>query len=172
MPLFRMKLKINQDTLQRIKDLPDRARRNVYTTARTQLVPELEQTINELMVPGPSPVSSPFQFGTEKSRRYWFFLIDTGQVETDGNHYIRSGDIETSFKVEAAGNVTESLFRIFNAHPKAKYLFGPWLVAGHDATGWPEQAEAARQLLQEKANTMLLDLWRSAVRAAIQGIDL
>lgn len=168
-PLFKMRLKVNQELLTRLRELPVRAQRLIKLRIRTELGPDLEKDANELMLEGPGQVSDPFEFGTDKSRRFYMALVNEYPELTDGEHWLRSGDIETSFVVEVSDRFRENLIRIVNKHSKGKYVLGPWLVAGHENTGWPEKAEEVRLQLQGKARREIARMWRESVKQAFKG---
>ena len=172
MPFLRAKLTINQGLLGRLRQIPDRARSNMFNLVQSEIAPQMELDLNEAMAAGPGPVSSPFAFATPRSQRYWFVLVSTGQVETDGEHYIRSSDIETSFKVEATGDASGSLFKVFNKHPKSRFVVSPWAVAGHQNTGWSKLTYTAIGIARDKARGRLRSLWPRAVWAAFRGQSL
>lgn len=169
---LRAMLNINQSLLGRLRQIPDRAKSNIFSLVQSELAPQMEADLNEAMSAGPGPVSSPFEFGTPRSQRYWFVLVSTGQVETDGEHYTRSGDIERAFKVEATGDASGSLFKVFNSHPKARFVTSPWAVAGHKNTGWPQLTYTAIALVRDKARSQLRGMWPRAIWSAFQGQNL
>lgn len=168
-PIFKMRLQVNQDLLERLRALPERAQRNIKRKIRIELGPDLEEDANNLMEEGPGQVSSPFQFGTAKSRRFYMALVREYPELTDGAHWLRTGEIERSFVVEVSDRFRENLIRIVNKHGKGKYLLGPWLVAGHAKTGWPELADEVRLQLRAKARREIARMWRDSVKEAIKG---
>jgi hypothetical protein len=62
-----------------------------------------------------------------------------------------------------------NLIRVVNIQPDSRFVIGPWAVAGHINTGWPEIVEKARPILQAKMIAKIEELWREAVKAAIRG---
>src|SRR5260221_10470280 len=96
--MFRFKLTVNQGLLERWRGIPERAQRNMKRLLREELVPELQVLVDEFMREGP-PLVTPFTFNTQKSRNYWFYMVDAGLVETDGEHYKRTGQIEEGWRV-------------------------------------------------------------------------
>lgn len=180
-PLFKMSLTVNPGTLDNLKALPTRARGNLRSKLRTDLAPALEAEANRLMPTlNPPGASHPFEFGgvlsgvsgydpKNPSRRKYFAMVAAGQVPSDGNAYARTGEIETSFEVEIASQFIENLIRILNRHPKAKYLYGPWSVAGHRNTGWELRIPEARSILRKSGIVKIKILWREAVAEAARG---
>lgn len=174
MPYFKMKLELNQELLTRLRALPVRAQQNMKTLIATELAPDLEQDANDLMAEGPE-VSSPFVFGTDLSMRKYFYMVRHGEVETDGEHYLREPGPDTvqgGFRAEVSSTrFNIGMIQIRNLHPRAKYVYGPWAVQGHINTGWPQQAEIVRQLLREKAVERVEEMWKKAVTDAAKGIN-
>jgi hypothetical protein len=75
----------------------------------------------------------------QRARRWWFDAIKRGVINTDGEHYIRSGEIPNAWETEIIINTNEILLRIFNPAPGAERVYGsPEInqVPGHAFTGW------------------------------------
>jgi hypothetical protein len=174
MPYFRMKLELNQAALANMRALPVRAQQNLKSKLATVLAPELQADTNDLMEKGPALVS-PFEFGSVASAKKYFYMVDHGEVPFDGEHYIREGgpdSVQGGFRVEVSTTrFSIGMIQIRNLHPKGKFVFGPWLVAGHSNTGWPDHAELARQELRATMITRIVQLWREAVNDAAKGRD-
>lgn len=176
--MFRFKLSINEAMLTRWRELPERAQRNMKRKLREELVPELQTFVDEFMREGP-PLSAPFTFNTEASKRYWFYLLDAGLVESDGSHYERTGQIETGWRVMLSSRFRAEMVTIQNiqfsrADPSggfrnAAYVYGPRYVFGHVATGWVDQADHLRRSVQERFVVGAQRLWRESVREAKRG---
>lgn len=166
--MFRMRVKVNEALLARLREMPARAKREFKTKLRTELIPELERDLENLAIPG--PVSDPFQFGSERSHLWYIIHLRQHPELADDKHWIRRGEIENSFHARISDRIREDLITIFNNHPKAKYVYGPWQVAGHHNTGWDAEAMEARQLLREKVNIRTAQLWRDSVRSAVKGV--
>jgi len=91
----------------------------------------------------------PFAFATPKSRRYYFYLVSTGQIRTDGYGYVRNGGFARSWghQVEQSGDdYTISIGSSFNA---AKWIVGDRQVPGHRNTGWKNVNPYLTQLVRE-----------------------
>lgn len=169
-PFCQLKLVQNQDLLDRLRELPERSQRNIRRLIVTELVPYLEQRANELMsADSPMPVSSPFAFGTDASRKFYFAMIHSNPELTDGSHWLRTFRIEQGWQFEASDRLRGVQIRGRNAIPEATYVFGPYLVEGHRRTGWPEKAEEMRLQLNLEMKGYIARLWRMAVRDALDG---
>ncbi len=167
-PLFSARITVNQSLIDNLRLMPRRVQQNLRHKLQTELKPELQADVNELMEQGPSPVSSPFAFGTPKSRDYYFWMIRNNPDLTDGRHWLRDGTIEHGFDVQISDRLRMSLILIRDIQPKARYVLGPWAVAGHIATGWPAQVEVVRQLIREKAVERVVFMAREALRETVR----
>lgn len=169
-PFFQMKLVQNQDLLDKLRLLPERAQRNIRRLIVTELVPYLEERANELMMANsPMPVSSPFAFGTNASRAFYFAMIHDNPELADDRHWIRTFRLESGFRFEASDRLRGTQIRGRNINPESRYVFGPYLVEGHRRTGWSERAEEIRLTLQLEMKSYIARLWSIAVREALAG---
>jgi len=173
MPFFKMKLTVNQEVLNyKLRELPARAKRIFRNKMQTEIRPILQEYVDNLfpeLVPD-GPIS-PFIFGSDASRKYYFWLIGQDDTLTDGSHWIRTGDIENAWEVRFTGGIEESLFTIANVHPRAKYVYGPFQVASHKLAGWGDELEIARQLIEEEARKQIIRIWRDSFQLATKGVD-
>lgn len=173
MPYFTMRLTVNQDWLNNMRALPERSQRNVRRAIQTQLKPDLQDQVKQLTPLDPGPSVHPFAFGTELSRKYYFWLITQNEDLTDGNSWKRHPDdpesVENAFQVEASDRLRGSLIKIFNNNSAGKWVYGPYQVSGFAATGWQNEAESMRQLLHEYAVGELRRLWRQALVDGLRG---
>lgn len=180
--MFNMRVIQNEEMLQRLRDLPERAQRNIRRKVNTELVPELQTDVSRIMESAPGPSPADFQFGTEKSRRYYFFLIRSNPELAGGEHgehWIRSGLLETSWIVEASDRFRVNQITISNnlhqstskgniPYP-AKWVYGDFSPEGHIQTGWPQQARQMRNIIQAKVSRLLKVMWRESVSEALRG---
>lgn len=170
-PLFKIKLTTSEDLLGTLKELPARAKQTFKTKMRIEFAPKFEAEVNALMPSlAPGTPSSPFAFGTPRSKRYYFWLITSTEGLTDGSHWLRTGDIESSFEVQVSDRLIENLIRVINRHPKAKYLYGPWQVQGHTNTGWGEEVKESRRQLGQRARVLIIVIWRESLTDAMKGM--
>lgn len=124
------------------------------------------------MKDGPLPVSDPFVFGSnpDAAKRshdaYMAILRNMGIKPQNGLHWERTGEIEQSWRTLVGENLA---IVVLNVHPNAKWVYGPWAVPGHLATGWLNQAIVARQQLRQETYARLHHMWRQSVHEAAQG---
>jgi hypothetical protein len=78
----------------------------------------------------------PFQFATPKSRRYYFYLVNSGQVQTDDYGYVRTGGYANSWRVDLEVSGTEYTLSVYSTFPASQYVGGLKQVKGHANTGW------------------------------------
>lgn len=175
--MFRFRVTVNEAMLQRWRSVPERAQRNMKRLLREKLQPELQTFVDDYMREGPSLVT-PFEFNTDKSRRYWFHLVDIGAVETDGEHYIRTDQIEEGWRVLLSSRfrgdmVTVQNIQFSRANPSggfrnAAMVYNPYII-GHIASGWPLQANLLKVAMQNKFLVGVERLWKQSVGEAIKG---
>lgn len=168
-PFLQLKLQQNDDLLSKLRQLPERSQRNIRRKIVTELVPYLERRANELMMEPFVMPSSPFAFGTPRSRIFYFWLVRNNPELSDGNHWIRTMRLESGFRFEASDRLRAIQVRGRNVEDKAQFVFGPWQVAGHHNTGWDLRVEEVREMLQEEMRRMIARLWRESVREALRG---
>ena len=128
--MFKLKLELNERLLERLRQLPERSQRNIRRKIATELVPQLQEDVDELLTEPPGPVSIPFKFGSWESMIYYIMMVRADPTLTDGEHWLRSTIIERGFRVEASDRFRLTMITVRNIQPKAKYVYGPWQVAG------------------------------------------
>lgn len=115
-------------------------------------------TVLRVMAEYPSQAKHPFEFATPKSRRYYFWLIKQGKINTDGTRYIRNGKLGKSWSFEVKTNKRGVAMVIQTSAKMARYVGGtmaiskPSLarqaqVAGHRNTGWQPFVDRLNPLL-------------------------
>lgn len=173
MPLyFKLKLTVNRDIIDAMRQLPDRARARLRVKLQTVLKPELQADTDAIFEQGPEPVDNPFTFETPASRRKYFAIVTADPTLSDGRHWIRVGTTAEGFDVEVSSQFREGLITIRNVQSEARFLFGPpRAVIGHARTGWPDFAETARQLLHEKAVSRVQELWYEALNESVRSVN-
>lgn len=166
-------------TLGRVWDklagIPDAAARIFREKLGTEISPQLQEDVLAIMAQGPGEPSSPFAFATEKSARFYFWLITSSvfNAASDGNHWIRSGETENAWQVQIAVGTLKSTIRIINPKPWSKYVYGPaWQVEGHARTGWGRQYLEAQKLLLKAAKRTTLEVWTESVKQAVKEAGL
>lgn len=175
--MLKPKISINQELLTRLRELPERAQRNIRRKIQTELQPELQQDVQALLGNAPGPVSSPFEFGSELSKRFFFFLIRSNPTLSDGEHWIRVGTIENAWRVTVSDRLRESLITLSNIQREstgqkpfpARYVYAPWAVSGHIKTGWPELLRQVQDLIRTKAHNRIYRMWGDSIHEAAQG---
>lgn len=175
--MLRMKLTLNEELLERMRQLPIRVQRNIRRKIAVELAPELQADVSRLMGTAPGPSPSDFQFGSEKSRRYYFFLIRSNPELSDGEHWIRSGLLETSWIVEASDRFRVNQITISNNLRQStgtrdfpgKYVYGSFAPEGHIETGWPAQAQQMRNIMQAKMRRVIRVMVRDSVNEGLRG---
>lgn len=167
---FRLRIQVNYRRLANLEAVPERAFRLFQQKLVTTLAPELQQATNALMIPGPFPVSSPFAFATDRSRRFYFALIRANPSLVEGGHWKRTLVIEKGFRVLVVNQPQRTQLTVRNVEGKAVYPYS-YRVPGHVSTGWPGSAEIARELLHEFAVPRIVELFEGAMAEALRGAN-
>ena len=133
---------------------------------------ELLAKVLEILAETPGEPVSPFRFGTDKSLRFWFWLITQYPNLTDGSHWLRTGDIESAWQTEVTFGEMRATIMVFNTRPDAKYVYGPWAVAGHIATGWPDQWMKAKAFIYAEMDNVVVETFDEAIYEAAKEAGL
>ncbi len=129
-----------QQTVQKVGDL-------VVDADRDEVI--------EAMARYPQKAVHPFQFATAKSRRFYFWLVRTGRVKTDGTRYLRNGQYARSWKLIGEMRAGRYVATILTTWDGAKWVGGTLVknvsqarkpqVAGHKRTGWQLSSVVAQK---------------------------
>lgn len=155
--MIRYDLEVPYDVLDAIADLPRRSEETFTNTLDSTVQQPMQQTVESLFGQYPGPVVHPFQFATDKSRRWFFANI---------GHYTRKGKPPLGWTVQIDMRRTGSEFIIFNQWPESLYVYGgvsQRQVPGHERTGWGRDFETAAALAQEEATNKLIEAWVMAI---------
>lgn len=119
--------------------------------ALNQIVSEAGQKVLDRIAPDalsemrhyPPPAKLPFQFGSERSRNYYFVLVRKGLVPTSNGRYARTGGLANSMFFTGKAEQGRFTFTAGSRSRIAKYVVDSFdrsrrnQVAGHINTGWP-----------------------------------
>lgn len=159
----------------KLAQLPSVAARIFRELIGSEVSPDLQARVQEIMATAPGLPSSPFEFATEKSARFYFWLVTSSafSAASDGAHWIRSGDLENSWQVGVEyGAFTARVF-IFSRDPSAKYVYrGQHQVPGHARTGWGSQEDEAAKTILREAKRATVYIWNYSVRLARKEVGL
>jgi hypothetical protein len=126
-----------------------------------EIAQEVQQEIEPLALDELATYPGPSQHGgrwsddptaNDRARRWWFGAIGRGEIQTDGEHYIRTGGYGQSWFVAFSADQGIYAIRFGSTMPGAAYIGGSlnqrsrgeavrWQNPGHDATGWPVQVD-------------------------------
>src|SRR5258706_6582580 len=159
----------------KLAQIPGRAAQIFRERLGSEISPELQSYVLAIMAETPGEPSSPFEFATLKSSRFYFWLITSSvfSAASDGAHWIRSGEIENSWQVEVSYGALNATIRVFSNNPAAKFVYGPNpndQVAGHKHTGWGEQFIRAQKLVLSQAKRATFVVWRESVKQAAKEV--
>lgn len=128
---------------------------NAFVQNSEQVVRDVADVVRErnkgtvLRVMGEYPRNAihPFEFESERSRRYYFWMVNNGKVRTDGKRYIRNGKLGKSWKFDVITSKSGVALVIKTDAKMARYVGGTMAlsspsvarraqVSGHRRTGW------------------------------------
>jgi hypothetical protein len=159
----------------KLMQIPERAAQIFRERLGSEISPELQSYVLAIMAETPGEPSSPFEFATLRSARFYFWLITSSvfSAASDGAHWIRSGEIENSWQTKVEYGALSANLTVFSNNPAAKYVYGPaFQVEGHRRTGWGEQYERAQKLVLQEAKRVTFVVWGESVRQAKKDVGL
>lgn len=118
------------------------------------VLPDVQRFVTFIAGKIPGPVSSPFQFATEKSRHAYFATDGFGK----GIPYVRTRTIASAFMVTPVLSADNLDIMLDNPEPGSVYVYGPRQVPGHKTTGWTPLAEIVEKA-QDYADEQVVELW-------------
>ncbi len=167
--MIRYDVSVPDDVLDAVEDLPRRAEGTFTNSLDSQVQRPLQTTVTDLFGQYPGPVIHPFEFSTDKSRRYYFAkFVPKG---SKGGSYIRKGKPPLGWTVNIDLRRTGSELIIYNQWKNSIYVYGGVTqrqVPGHARTGWGGDFETAASLAQERGVDLLIAAWVMAVDTEVQ----
>lgn len=130
--MLRVKLALDASALNALRQAVADSPREFYNIVNRTLLPQAQRRLDRALNEAPGAVVRPFQFATDKSRRYYFATHKGG--------YRRTGAVlQWRIVLQAfSGRTVDITFE--NAAPYAKWVFGDakgaHQVPGHRRTGW------------------------------------
>jgi hypothetical protein len=164
--MYRTKIVIPPDLFRAVRGLRSNARRSFNQDLQTTVRPALQQTVTRLLGVDPGAVHVPFEFATDKSRRFYFARFK-GRIP-----YTRTGAILAGWLVEIPRSGEKSYVVVYNKVPAAQYVYGTPLqrqVPGHRATGYGHDFKQRFITIQREAFDLITDAWYQAVSSALAG---
>ncbi len=163
MSFYRTRLTQSSDIFAAYRGLDVRSKQRFRTNLRTQVKPEVDKDVLDLMAPYPGGVKYPFQFATAKSRRAFFATNGFGR----GIPTQRTNQLHDSWDTQITDRDSSSLVRVVNLKPYSQYVYAPRQVPGHFNTGWGRDFNTAIPLVEEHAEELIIDAWGDAVYGSI-----
>lgn len=161
-------LSLPQSAFRAQKNLKARAKREFKRELQREVKPELQRQVDDLLGVDPGPVSIPFVFATDESRRAYFATNGFGK----GIPYQRTDNLRTSWRVDLKTTLARDLIVIVNPKKYAKFVYGSPAqrqVPGHANTGWGRDFDVAIALINEHAVTLITDAWKTALLRSLEG---
>lgn len=166
--MFRQYLSVPPDFFSAFRELPTRSVRNFNREVREVVEPNIQKQVDGLFTE-PGPVKYKFEFGTARSRRWYFANFK------DRLPYQRTGTLVKAWSVEITRQGQTTFIMLVNTAPEAKYVYGlPPIqrqIPGHARTGWGRDNKVAFQIIQEYTIDQLIDAWYRATTDAVKGKD-
>jgi len=132
-----------EDILPEFKQLQDT--KTIARMVNRDIAPPVERRLDVVAAQVP-PARDDTKFvwslnrsANARARRWWFWQLSQGNINTDGQHYIRSGVIPNSWQTEIAIAGSEVTLTIFNPAKGSEFVYGSpeqTQVPGHATTGW------------------------------------
>lgn len=172
--VYNVKLQTDFTTLEDVNTFTENTE-SVLLDVANEVQERNKDTVLRVMSEYPQSLAKhPFEFATAKSRRYYFWMISQGMVNTDGTRYIRTNKLAKSWKFEVITNKRGVGFIVKTNAKMARYVGGtmaiskPSLaqqsqVAGHRRTGWQTWVSRLNPLL-DSVQGDFETLWRERVR--------
>ena len=163
----KFKLTLPTSLLSAQRNLKARTKAEFKRNQQVKVKPDLQRQVDDLLGGDPGPVSRPFVFATEKSRKAYFATNGFGK----GIPFKRDDSIRTSWRVSVLTRLSKDFVVIDNPKKAAKYLYGSpdqRQVQGHKNTGWGKDFDEAITLINEHAVILVKDNWRDAVLKALK----
>jgi hypothetical protein len=158
--MYRVSAIIDDDILLAKREVIRKAPGEMGLYARRVIQPRLNTEVQRRIVPYPGRVSKPFEFATDKSRRY-YFASRKGRLP-----YRRTGRLKRGWQVRIDLRRNEGLISIYNLEPYAVYVYGPGFlrtsrrqVPGHKRTGWGKNLDREIIAISQIAQNLLIDGW-------------
>lgn len=152
------------DLLDAIEDLPRKAEMAFVNQLDSAVQKPLQLVVGDLFGQYPGPVVHPFEFATDKSRRWYF--ANKVKKGSRGGSYARTGKPPLGWTVQIDMRRTGSELIVYNQWNKSIYVYGgvsQRQVPGHRRTGWGSDLDIAAQLAQEEATSLIIEAWVNAV---------
>lgn len=113
----------------RIEQLPDLYQRLIRDVFWSDIAPGLLAELRYY----PQQVKHPFEFATDRSRRYWFAVL----MKRYPNGYIRTGRLREGWTVNVDFFEGDVVMSAGNRTRYQKWVTGVRQVPGHRNSGWP-----------------------------------
>ena len=143
-----IKIKQSHETLGELANRFPRSLRKAFRQrVEDEVIPHVQDVlIKRLVEETPSPrgsgkfVWSRKSAANERARRWWFANVNSGEIDTDGSHYRRTGKMQKQWRVYGKVRTNSAELEVINRNPGAKYVYGNAerpQIPGHRDTGWP-----------------------------------
>jgi len=172
--MFQINLGIPPVLFRSLRGLYPRVVRRLNQKLNTQVQPALQQDLADL-VEEPGPVEHPFEFGTPKSRRWYFAnMVPKG---SKGGSYRRTHALIKAWRLKITRQSDKSYIVVYNERDEARYVYGlPFVglhlfqrqIPGHTHTGWGKEMKVAMALIQEHGVELIREAYQQTLQEEIR----
>ncbi len=155
--MYYSSLSIPYDVLRATRETAQTAPGKMGAYVDSVVRPRVESLVQGKLAPYPGPAHHPFEFATDRSRRY-YFASRKGKLP-----YRRTGDLGRAWKVNIDRRQNDGAISVVNRSPAAIWVIGNRQVEGHRRTGWAKDYPAAVQEIAAVATDLLIDGWYDIV---------
>lgn len=172
--MYEIKIGLPQQLFTTLRSLSPRLVRRFNVKLTTKVLPVLQQDLRDF-VQEPPAVVHPFEFGTAKSRR-WYFANRVPKGSRGGS-YARTHALIQAWTLKITRQSDVSYFVVSNPIDISKYVYGlPFIglhlfqrqIPGHLRTGWGKDFRVAMALIGEHGADMVRETWRETVQEEIR----
>lgn len=135
-------LEVNGRTFQQQVDDLSKIPEQIIDGLERQVVPKAQVRFDQKLNASPGPAKQPFEFATDKSRKFYLWAKRTGNLPT--YETVRQWKIEgrrvdaNTYEIWLVNNSIDSgVAGVRGPVNPAVYVYGPRQVPGHANTGWP-----------------------------------
>lgn len=179
--MFTMRFSARLERIYGLHDLYPRSVAKLNEKFQNEIKPRIEADAQEVMAPYPGMVSVPFEFATDRSRKFYFANFKppyqrTGELSHSWNvsvgaQYGKSSFIQRFKGVLSRGSASSDLAIIIaNTDPASIWVYGPRQVPGHRNTGWGVLMRSRAREVVERAKMYVRAGWGTAVHEAMRGV--
>jgi hypothetical protein len=171
--MYTITAELNVFALDDLKQASKAAPGKTAYFVKNKLAPHIKNLVELRLAPLPvRDYSTPFEFGTDKSQKWYFAQVRQGIIPTIDGHYQRQQgedslsahwgvQVDRRRAAENVVTVSNDAYSDVSAPPGyfGAYVYGPFQVAGHAITGYGANFEDALSEITSTSEAMVYDFW-------------